>query len=309
MTSDMAGSTANIAVQAGEAVAVPRLRRRSRVEAWLFVTPALLFQLIWGWYPLLMGLISSFTDAQPILPSKFVGLANYLAVWHDPLMMKAFRVTFTYAILSTVLTFIIPIIIAIFIMEMPPRWIRWMMLLWFLPLSGISGALLWRYAYDPTVGPFEYFLTQILHLPHQDLLQDPNLVLIWLIVPGILLFGPGLVYMATLQGIPISYYEAAEVEGAGFWRKVWTISLPRLRPMISMSLTFAIIGSLQAFDWPRIMTNGDPEGLSRTVVMYIYENISYQRYAQATAIAVFLFVVILVLTMIFRYVFKEDPDV
>jgi multiple sugar transport system permease protein len=145
-------------------------------------------------------------------------------------------------------------------------------------------------------------------LPPQPFLNSGDQVLFWLIFPGILLFGPGLIYMAGLQGIPQSYYEAAEVEGASFWRKIWTISLPRLRPIISMTFTFAIIGSLQAFDWPQIMTGGQPGGASRTVVMYLFSFLGALRYADATALAIILFVVIMVITIIYRTFFKEDPD-
>lgn len=284
------------------------LNRRSRMESWLFSVPALLFQLSWGWYPVIVAVLLSFTNARVRGAVSFTGLESYTRMWNDPLVSQAFRVTIAYAGLSIVLTFIIPILVAIFLMEMPPRAMRWMMLLWFLPLSGIANTILWRYAYNAQYGLMQYLVTS-LGLPPQRFLNDPNQVLFWLIFPGILLFGPGLIYMAALQSIPTSYYEAAEVEGAGFWRKIWTISLPRLRPIISMLLTFAIIGSLQEFQWPQIMTGGDPGGASRTVVMYLYTLLSGLRYADATAVSVYLFIVIMIITVVYRTLFKEDPDV
>ena len=75
-----------------------------------------------------------------------------------------------------------------------------------------------------------------------------------------------------------------------------------------MTLTFAIIGSLQAFDWPQIMTGGQPGGASRTVVMYMYTLLGNLRYADATALAIMLFVVIMVVTIVYRKLFREDPD-
>jgi multiple sugar transport system permease protein len=205
------------------------------------------------------------------------------------------------------LTFLIPIIIAILLMEMPPRVMRWMMLLWFLPLSPIASTILWKYLYNTQYGLFQNIATG-LGLPPQPFLSDPNQVLFWLIFPGLLLFGPGLIYMASLQGIPTSYYEAAEVEGAGFWRKIWTISFPRLRPVISIMLTFGIIATLQEFNWPQIMTGGQPLGASRTVVMYLYSYIRSQRYADATALSIYLFIVIMLIVVLFRWFYKEDPD-
>lgn len=286
-----------------------KLTRRSRIEKWAFLIPAILFQLSWGWYPLVVAFFLSLTDARPRGPISWTGLQSYQRVWNDPLTAQAFRVTITYAALSIVLTFIIPILVAILLMEMKPRVMRWMMLLWFLPLSGVASTIMWRYVYDRNFGFFQWIATDILGLAPQPFLGSADQVLFWLIVPGVLMFGPGLIYMAGLQSIPQSYYEAAEIEGASLWRKIWTISLPRLRPIIVMMLTFAIIGSLQVFDWPKLMTEGGPGGASRTVVMYMFDLLGNLRYSDATALAVFLFILIMVITIIYRVAFKEDPDV
>jgi multiple sugar transport system permease protein len=303
MTSDT-----DAALPASEPRQAPRkLSRRSRLESTLFTLPAFLFQLTWGWYPLLIAFFITLTNAPLFGQPQFVGLQNYMRVWNDPLVAEAFKVTLIYAALSILLTFVIPIIVAIFLMEMPRRHLKWMMTLWFLPLSGIASAVLWRYFYDRDIGILQQFLT-FLGFPPQQLLFDPNLVLFWLILPSFLLFGPGLIYMATLQSVPQSYYEAAEVEGARFWRKVWTISLPRLRPIISMMLIFAIIGSMQTFEWPLLMTGGGPGGASRTVVIYIYDKLKTLNYADATTISVYLFALIMALVALYNLVFKSDPD-
>jgi len=285
-----------------------KLTRRSKIEKWAFLIPAIVFQLSWGWYPLIVAFLLSLTDARPRGPISWTGLESYMRVWNDPLTAQAFRVTITYAMMSIVLTFLIPIIVAILLMEMKPRVMRWMMLLWFLPLSGIASTIMWRYVYNRDFGFFQWIATDLLGLPPQPFLGSAEQVLFWLIVPGILMFGPGLIYMAGLQSIPQSYYEAAEIEGASLWRKIWTISLPRLRPIIVMMLTFAIIGSLQVFDWPRLMTHGGPGGASRTVVMYMFDLLGNLRYSDATAIAVFLFILIMAITITYRLLFKEDPD-
>ena len=296
------------ALQREQIAAAPQvLSRRARIERGLFLIPGLLFQLMWGWYPVLVAFLLSLTNARIRGPVSYVGFQNYARMWKDPMVGMAFRVTFIYAAMSIVLTFVIPILVAILLMEMPQRAMRWMMLLWFLPLSGIASTILWRFLYNTQYGLLQYIVTS-LGLPGQRFLNDARMVLFWLIFPGILLFGPGLIYMAALQSVPSSFYEAAELEGASFWRKIWTISLPRLRPVISMMLTFAIINTLQEFAWPQIMTNGEPAGASRTVVMYLYRLWSDLRFADSTVLAVILFTVIMAITLVYRALFKEDPD-
>ncbi len=310
MSSEVSVTPAEAEVTSSTATPRQRLRRRNRLEIWLFVIPAFLFQLVWGWYPVITAFLISFTDAQPFLPSTFTGLDSYVRVWKDPLVAEAFRVTFIYAILWVASTFVLPILIAIFLMELPPRMMRWMMILWFLPVSVISNTIIWRYVLNDQYGLLEYIVT-LLHLPHQPFLNDPKLVLFWLVFPYIVVIGPGvagLAYMAALQGIPRSYFEAAEIEGAGFWRKIWTISLPRLRPIIAVFLILGIIQGLQDYAWPQIMTGGQPEGASRTVMLYFYSYIQNQRYSDATALAVYLFIVTFILIILLRTFFKEDPD-
>ena len=110
------------------AVAVPRQSRRRRLETGLFVLPAVLFQLCWGWYPLVAAFLISFTNARIRGAVEFTGLESYSRMWHDPLTVQAFRVTAIYAALTIILTFVVPIIVAILLMEMPRHVMRWMML-------------------------------------------------------------------------------------------------------------------------------------------------------------------------------------
>jgi multiple sugar transport system permease protein len=290
------------------AAAVPRLSRRRRLESWMFVLPALLFQISWGWYPLIAAFVISFTDARLRGNVSFTGLESYQRVWNDPLTAQAFKVTAIYAGLSIALTFVVPIIVAIMLMEMPRRALRWMMLLWFIPLSTIASLIVFRYLYSTQYGLFQWVATEILHLPPQPFLNSSSQVNFWIVFPGLLFFGPGLIYMATLQSIPQSYFEAAEIEGAGFWRKIWTISIPRMRPVISMLLIFALIDSSQAFQQQLILTDGGPGGSSRTVVLYLYRYLQQVRYADATALGVYLFIVVMALVIIYRIFLNDDPD-
>lgn len=148
-----------------------------------------------------------------------------------------------------------------------------------------------------------------LHLPPQQWLDDPKLAMFCLILPSLILFAPGLIYIAALQSIPEELYEAAELEGAGFFMKIRTVTLPRLRPIIAMMLIFSLIGSMQVFELPYIMTSGGPGYSTTTVVIHIF-NLAFASYnlGKATALAIVLFFVIMALVTLQRRVYRENLD-
>lgn len=279
-----------------------------RTAAWLFTLPGIVFQFLFGWFPILFAFVVAFQQYFFVKEPEFVGLLNFQAVLADALTYEAFKNTFYFALLSLGLTFVIPIFVSILLMEMPRRIIRWMMILWFIPVASTAGILIWKYMYNERLGLLNLTL-RYLHLPEQKWLNDPGLAMFSLILPGIILFGPGLMYIAALQTIPEELYEAAELEGAGFWRKIRTVTLPRLRPVIAMMLIFSTIAALQIFELPFIMTNGGPGYATTTVVMQVY-TLAFMSYnlGKATALAVVLFFVISVIIVIQRAVVKENLD-
>ena len=226
----------------------------------------------------------------------------------DPLILTAFTNTFWFAFLSLSLTFLIPIFVSILLMEMKAHTIRVMMVLWFLPVASTASIAIWKYLYNPRLGLLNGWLTG-LGLPPLKWLDDPTLAMFCLVLPGLILFGPGLIYIAALQSIPDELYEAAELEGAGFFTKIRVVTLPRLRPIIAMMLLFSLIGSLQVFEMPFILTGGGPGYATTTVVMHIY-NLAFTSYnlGKATALAIVLFFVIMGLVAIQRRLYKENAD-
>ncbi|HZT42262.1 MAG TPA: sugar ABC transporter permease [Chthonomonadaceae bacterium] len=279
------------------------------LAAWLFTIPGLLVQFFFGWFPVLYAFSVAFQRYYFVKPSEFVGAKNFQDVFHDPNTWTGFENTFYYAFLSILLTFITPIFVSILLMEMSRRTIRWMMILWFIPVASTAGIAIWKYMYHPRLGLLNGILAA-LHLPQQKWLDDPHLAMFCLVLPGLILFGPGLIYIAALQNIPEELYEAAEVEGAGFFRKIWFVTLPRLRPIIAMMLIFSVIGAMQVFELPFIMTGGGPGFSTTTTVMQIY-GMAFSDYnlGKATALAILLFFAIMVLILIQRRFFREDIDV
>jgi len=220
-----------------------------------------------------------------------------------------FKNTLYYAGLSIGLTFLLPILIAILLMEMKRSVIRIMMILWFIPVASMAGIIIWKWFYNVQYGLFNGILTS-LGLPTIRWLDDSNLAMLCLVLPGLIMFAPGLIYIATLQGIPDELYEAAELEGASFWKKIWYISLPRMRPIIAMMLILAIIGNLQVFDQPYAMTSGGPNFATYSIVMHIFL-LAFQsmKFGKATALSVILFFIIMTFVIIQRKYFKEYIDI
>jgi multiple sugar transport system permease protein len=292
--------------------ASPATQRRlkyAQIAGWTFVLPALLIQAVFGWLPVGLAFVVAFQKYYLAKPPEWVGFANFGEVLADPLTPTCFINTFIYAGLSLGLTFIVPILVAIFLLEMRPRVVRVMMVLWFIPVAGMAGIVLWKWLYNSSYGALNAILNGV-GLPSLAWLDSPNTAMISLVLPGVIMFGPGLVYIASLQSIPDELYEAADIEGAGVWQKIRYITLPRIRPIIAMMLIFGVIGALQIFELPFIMTAGGPGDATRMVVMRMY-SLAFNsfRMDKATALSIVLFCAIMVLVIIQRRYIKEDIDV
>lgn len=274
----------------------------------LFSLPALVAQFLFGWYPILLAFPIALMKYRLVLGSQWVGMDNFRAILDDPLTILSLKNTLFYAGLNIGLTFIIPIIISIFLMEMGPRTIRIMMILWFIPIASMASLVLWKWFYNIDYGLLNAILSG-LGLPKLRWLNDPKLAMFCLVLPQIVMYGPGLIWIASLQTIPNSYYEAADLEGAGIWCKIWNITLPRLRPIISMLLILAVIGSFQVFDAPMVFTGGGPNNATLVSALFIYK-LAFTRFefGQGMAFAIILFSIIMALTVLQRKYFREDID-
>lgn len=270
--------------------------------------PALLTHTMFAWLPIGLAFIVATQKYYPADPPLYVGLQNFIDVFNDPMTLIAFSNTLKYAGLSLLFTFLPPIIVSIMLMELSDRAIRVLMLLWFLPIANTAGIVIWKYFYNVEYGLFNAVLDSLFGIELQWL-NDKNLAMLCLVLPGLIMFGPSLIYISVLKSIPDDYYEAAELDGAGFWGKIWYVTLPRLRPVMAMMLIFHLIWSLQVFDQPFIMTGGGPGDATRTVGLYIYD-IAFANldFGKGTALAVVFFFVIMVLVILQRLFFKEDLD-
>jgi multiple sugar transport system permease protein len=284
---------------------VPAQRRRGPTGrwriAWAFTLPAIAAFLIFGWYPMVMAFVVAFQNYHVVGPVQWVGWSNFKELLHDPEVLTSFLNSVYYALLTIVLTFWIPIIVSVLLMEMPPRLRNLMMILWFIPVPAVASTVLWKYLYDPNYGLLNAIFKRI-GIHNFLWLDSTHWAMFLIVLPGLITYGPGLIYISTLQAVPNELYEAAELDGASFLRKVWAITLPTLRPIITVLLLLSVIGGLQVFSQPYIMTGGGPVFATVTAVLYIFDNaFQYLRFGYADAIAIVLFLLLMGLVILERW--------
>jgi multiple sugar transport system permease protein len=275
-------------------------RMRENLVGFLFISPWLLqfFGLIA--FAMLFSLGISLTETDLLTGYKFVGGGNFVRMWNDPLFWKAFRVTAYYTFVLVPSSIVIALAIALLMNQKVAAVGVWRTL-FYLPsvVQGVAVALLWGYVLNPRFGLLNLTLARFgIEGPRWLFSED------WA-VPGFILMGlwgaggAMLLYLAGLQGIPTTLYEAADIDGANFWHRFWHITVPMLTPTIYFNLLINIIASFQVFTQAYVLTGGGPNNATLTQVLYLYRK-GFQdfQFGYASALAWALFVVILFFTML-----------
>jgi len=275
--------------------------RREAITAYLFITPLLLGFILWNLGPLIASLGLSFTNYNLLEAPKFVALENYTSLLGDDVFPIAFRNTLFYALITVPVGLMVSLGLAL-VMNQGLKGTALYRTIFFTPsVCAVAAiALIWQWIYDADLGILNHFLMQ-LGLPKYRWLQDRTLAL-----PAIMLMsiwqGAGytmVIYLAGLQGIPQQLYEAAEIDGAGSWKRFRYVTLPMLTPTTFFLLIVGFIGAFQFFAESYMMTRGGPRYATMSLVYLIYLNgFSYFKMGFASAIAWVLFAIVFVLTMI-----------
>jgi multiple sugar transport system permease protein len=279
--------------------------RGSRSEAraaWLLLAPALLAIAVFFALPLLAALVLSLTDFDIYAVAdldnlRFVGLGNYARLLREPLFWQALRTTLVYVLLGVPLTLVLSLGGALLLNSRLARWRGVLRTVFFAPVvtTLVAVAVVWHYLYHPRFGLFNHLLG-LVGLPPIDWLGRPG----WAMVAITLLavwrsFGYGLViYVAGLQAIPRSLYEAAELDGASPWRQLVDITLPLLRPTTTFVAVITTVGLFQIFAEPYVMTRGGPLNATTSVALLMYQQgFRWWSMGYAAAIAFVLFALVL----------------
>ena len=273
--------------------------RRDTRAAWLMLAPFLAFFVLFVLYPLAMTLYYSFTNYNMTAAPVWIGLKNYRRLLRDDVFHKAFANTVVYALVSTAALAVLGFVTAA-ALNRAARAVKWVRMLMIFPYatSWAAVSMIWLMMYDPTSG-FLNKLLRFFSLPAQRWLFDESLALgclifvhIWKNIGYCML-----IYLAGMQTVPEEMYEAATVDGASGWRKLWNITLPSIRPVAFFVVVTTMLEAFKTFTQVKVMTGGDPLYATATIVHQIYQRgFTEFKMGYASAMAVILLVCVAAFT-------------
>jgi multiple sugar transport system permease protein len=297
---------------------VTRRERRRLAVGLAFLSPWLAGFLIFALAPIVLAFYYGLCDYSLLQPPVMIGLSNYRSLWADPIFWKSLLNTLVYAAIALPAGMLVSLGLAlllnqrtlgqsvfrttIFIPSLVPTVASAMLWLWlFNTKLGLINSVLETPPLRALVGLLNAGLRGV-HIPAIELpigwLTDPAWALPSLALMS--LWGVGytvVIYLAGLQDVPRSMLEAAEIDGAGAWQRLRNVTLPMLSPVIFFNLIMAIIGTLQVFAMPYIMTGGGPARATYFYTMYLYDNaFTFLKMGYASAMAWIQFVIVIALT-------------
>ncbi len=294
------------------ALALPRRRRLTplarREALWglLFISPWIVGFFAFIALPMIATFLFTFTNINlaQTEPLRFVGLDNYVAMINDAQTWQSLGNTILFAALAIPVAVIAPFLVALFLSSPRLRGAGAFRVLWFLPyvVPFVAGVIIWQSMLNADSGWLNQFLGAIGVQNPPDWLNDPTWIYPGLVLIGIWGIGGGIiVYLAGLRGVPSELYDAARIDGAGFWAQLRHVTLPMLSPVVFYTLILSVVDLLQYFLVPLVLNQGtgEPAGKTNFLNLYIYKNFfSYQDMSYGATLAWFLFGITLVITLV-----------
>ncbi|WP_370463295.1 carbohydrate ABC transporter permease [Micromonospora sp. WMMD558] len=270
---------------------------RDNLTGHAFLIGAVLCFAVFAWYPMVRGVIMSFQRTRRG-ETTWVGWDNYVRILDDPSFWTAWKNTFHFTILALVLGYAVPFFVAILLNEL--RHAKgYLRILVYLPvmLPPASALYLFKfYAYDPSDAGLFNAILKALHLPTSQWMQSPEMTMPAMVIAStwMNMGGAVLIYLAALQNIPGELYEAAELDGAGIWRRIRHVTIPQTRLILALLALLQIVATMQLFIEPLILANGAGAEDSATSVAYlIYQHGFFQNDLNgAAALGVIMLVVL-----------------
>jgi multiple sugar transport system permease protein len=299
----------------------PSLMRQQRVWGWIFLSPWIIGFIIFTAAPIVLSFIFTFTEFTLVHPEdiRFVGLANWQQLFNDPLAISALIVTIKFALIAVPVGILVPLGMAALLSSKNLMGKRFFRTLYYLPymVPAVSAIFIWMSFLNGQTGWFNRVLSSLGVTDAPNWLQDERTILFGFMFIGI--WGAGnamLTMLATMQGVPTELYEAAEVDGAGARVKFFRITLPMITPVIFYNLVLSVIGLMQYFVVPWIVTEGTgrPGNAAYFFNMHLYKTaFLYNDMGYGATQAWLIFFVALILTIFLfatsrRWVYYSSGD-
>lgn len=306
-----------------------KLARREALVFYIFISPWLIGFLAFTLYPMLASAYYSLT-VYNVVEMKFIGLQNFQELLRDDKFYWSLWVTAKYTLVSVPLGIAAALAVAVLLNQRVPFLSFWRTI-YYLPsiITGVAVAILWQWVLNPEYGVFNYLVFK----PITDKILTPLGIeppswfpprWFWSetwVIPAYWIMGlwgiggSMVVYLAGLQGVPTTLYEAAEIDGATAWQRFWKITIPMISPVILFTLVTNLIGALQMFTQAYVISNGlgGPNNASLLYVLYLFLNgFRWFRLGYASALAWVLFAIIISLTLLMlrvsrNLVYYESP--
>jgi len=283
---------------------IKQLKKTENRMGYLFASPWLIGIIVLGAFPILASFYISFTSYDMASAPVWVGLKNYIILFtNDDVFWKSLWNTIYHVLIAIPLGLIVGIILAL-LLNNKIRGMSIYRTLFYLPcvVSIVAMSLLWLWLFQPQFGIINEVLSPLYKLFNMEPIlwyQSASTSKITLILMGLWTAGGSMViYLAQMQDIPKSLYESAEVDGANWIQKTFSITLPLMTPSIFFNFIMGIIGGFQVFTIAYIMTNGGPAQSTYYYAYYMFDKMmSDQAMGMASAMAWILLVIVLIVTM------------
>ncbi|MFS0868532.1 carbohydrate ABC transporter permease [Paenibacillus xylanilyticus] len=282
-------------------------RFRTKMIPYLFVAPAILLLAIFSIVPIIVSIFISFTDMDLVGLANwskihFIGIDNFIELFKDKVFIVSMLNTMFYVCLGVPVVVLLSLVVALLLNYGSNAFFSAFRTIYYLPTitNIVAIAVIWSYLYNQQYGLFNYLLS-LAGTDSIPWLEKPFVAKISLLILAVWQ-GLGvnmIIFLAALKSIPEMYYEAAEIDGANRWQRLWHITLPSIRYAIFFVVVTKLIGWLQFFEEPFVMTGGGPLNGTISMALFIYqEGFQYSKFGYAAAASTVLFAVIIVVTMI-----------
>ena len=276
---------------------------RTDMTAWLLAIPTIILFLVFIWQPIGSEVYESLFRMQGFTAANFVGLGNYVNVIQDTTFEQTLLNTVYYVLWSLIIGWPIPLVTALIINEMRHFRSFFKFAVYFpAMIPSVASYMLWEFVYDAGPNGLLNISLRSLGLPTSQWLQNTHLTIPLIIITMTWagFGGTTLLYLASLQGVNTELYEAAAIDGASIFRRVWNVALPQIAPVVLILLVLQIIGVFQTYLQPMVMTGGGPNNASMTLLLQsYYYAFRYFDVGQSMAIGVITLLLLLGVSLIY----------